>query len=75
MSGGGGMVCTKRMANPITCNIYYVNSWILCNHYSHLVVLRAMQFLQTTRCSGCLVSDLLGLLYIFKHMNVCISRA
>jgi len=71
MSGGGGMVCTKRIANPNSHNKHYVNYAILFNHYNDLAFVGAMQFLQTTRCSGCRAVWL----YIFKHMNVCISRA
>jgi hypothetical protein len=53
MSGGGGMVCTKRIANPNSHNKHYVNYAILFNHYNDLAFVGAMQFLQTTRCSGC----------------------
>ena len=55
MSGGGGMVCTKRITNIISHNIYYVKYAILFNHYNDLAFVRAMQYLQTTRCSGCQV--------------------
>ena len=71
MSGGGGMVCTKRMANPISHNKYYVNCAILFNHYKHLTVLQAMQFLQTTRCSGCPAVWLLA----FRYLHMPVSRA
>lgn len=66
MSGGGGMVCTKRMAKPNTHNIHYVNYAILFNHYNDLAFVGAMQFLQTTRCSGCPAVWLLALRYL--HM-------
>jgi len=75
MLGGGGVVCTKCIANPITHNKHYVNYAILFNHYNDLAFVGAMQFLQTTRCSGCHLQDLPVCLYIFKYMNVRISRA
>ena len=75
MSGGGGVVCTKCMAKPNTENIHYVNYAILFNHYNDLAFVGAMQYLQTTRCSGCHLQDLPVCLYIFKHLNTCISRA
>jgi hypothetical protein len=65
------MVCTEYIAKRISYNIHYVNYAILFNHYNDLAFVGAMQFLQTTRCSGCaaLTAD------TFTHLHISVSRA